>query len=403
MRGLPPEWKSFLRDNAYVGVSTVLIQVSSLLFSAFLARRSSDDFGAFHYFLSNVGLLTIFSLPGLKRSLEIEVSRGYFPLRQFLGEKLKYGLLSAAAALVVAGILYWIGRRETAMTLSLAAPLLPLYYGLPLYSGLLEGDLQFGLLAWLQFTKAVAVNLILLLLVILGGSSLLISLGFLLLNIGTDGLTILYLLHRFPDQPLSARQLSEAVIYARHLTFINSLGTVRQNTDKLVLGSLLSDSDLAIYSVAAGLSQRLRLLSTTISRVAFPRIAPLSAARAKAVVRRQFLRWMFLVISVCLLALLLARPFILLVYGKNYEASIPLSYILILIVGLGAVSMPLGMLFESQRRTDALYRANAVASVLEIVLTLFTTPVLRTSGILLSKFVARIYLLGALIHFFRRL
>ncbi len=65
--------------------------------------------------------------------------------------------------------------------------------------------------------------------------------------------------------------------------------------------------------------------------------------------------------------------------------------------------MPLGMLFESQRRTDALYRANAVASVLEIVLTLFTTPVLRTSGILLSKFVARIYLLGALIHFFRRL
>jgi len=402
LRQLPPEWKDFLQDNAYIGTSTVLAQASTLLFSALFARRSSEEFGFFQYFLSIVGLLAVFSLPGLEQSLKIEVSRNAYPLGQFLKAKLRYGLLAAMAALVAAGVLHLTGRGEVALTVLLAAPLLPLYYSLPLYGAALEGKLQFDLLARLRIAKTATVYLTLLLPVLLRGSASLISLGFLLLNIGADSLILLYLRSRHAGRPLPPEQLSDALTYARHLTFARSLGIARQNVDRFVVGSFLPPSLLAIYSIAAGLSQRLRLLSTTTGRALFPRMASLPESKAKAVVRRQFPRWIIFTVGVCLVAVLLARPFILLVYGEEYTASVYLSYVLILIIGLGMLSMPLGTLVESQRRTDILYRANAVSSLLEIGLTLLLVPLSQLSGVLWSKAAARAYLLTALIYLFSR-
>ncbi len=399
---LPDEWKSFIRDNLYVGAATAVTQITGLLFSALFARRSAEEYGTFQYFLAIVGLLSVLGVPGMKQALQLEMAKGIYPIAQFVRLRLRYSAVTTLLAIVAGVVILFVGRGAVVPALLLAAPLLPFYYALPLSGAALESELRFDLLSQLRVIRLVIINLALATLVIVRGSGMTISLTYVALHIAADGMLYWYVRRQYPAAVLDDNELRSAVKYARSLSVIGAIGVLRQHMDRFVVGTFLSASTLSVYAIAAGIPQRFQLFSRMVGQTVFPRLASLSEARSWRAVQRQFPRWAALTMALCLAAAVIARPFILILYGETYVSAIGITYVLIGIMGIAMLSMPLATLFESKGRADALYRTTAISSLMEIGILLGTVPLLGLSGVLWARGVAKGYQFAGLSYLFIR-
>lgn len=145
---------------------------------------------------------------------------------------------------------------------------------------------------------------------------------------------------REPARPEALR----LVRYSRWLWISAILSILLAQLDLLLLNRWLGPVLVGMYALALSLSFKAGIVNQTLHTVLLPHVSRLSDRAAyRSHLRRSLLRSGLLVLAMLVL-LPLARPFILLVYGSEYEPAVGVFYALMSVVIFNIFTIPIQLL-----------------------------------------------------------
>ena len=256
-------------------------------------------------------------------------------------------------------------------------------------NALLDKSLNFRAKFWIE-TASTGVAGIVALLLAFGGAGVWSLVGQML---ALSALRVLIMWTRSkwrPEFSFDVAAIRELLRFGGHLTGFGAVIYWSANVDKLVIGRWIGSAALGVYSLADRL-MRLPLTNVTdiTTSVMFPALS--SIQHQQEAVRRAYLRGIGMIALITcpmMIALsVLAEPAILTVYGRQWQASIPILQLLCCAGMAQSIYNTAAWIFLSQGRTDILFR-----------LGLYTTAV-RTTGVIVGAHwgligVAWAYVLG---------
>lgn len=163
---------------------------------------------------------------------------------------------------------------------------------------------------------------------------------------------------------------------------------VASRTDLLLVSSRCEPTAVGSYGLAFSLSASLGVLGASLYTVLLPAASALrDAAEVRSYLRRGLLR--SAAATVALLPLLvLAHPFITVVYGREYGSAVPLFQLLIPVAALELLVMPLMLLVVPLRLPQWLAAAGGLRVVLVAAIGWVLVPVWGPTGAVAARAVA---------------
>jgi O-antigen/teichoic acid export membrane protein len=271
----------------------------------------------------------------------------------------------------------------------LSAPALALFFGIPdlepvcralaftfaiggigiVPTAMLQRKLRFRALAYVEILSAVAAGLVACWMALTGYGvwslvvqSLLGRAGSVLIAFGMAGW--------YPRLRYSPAAVRDLLGFSLNLLGFNTVNYWARNADNLVIGKLIGSVGLGIYSRAYSLMLLpITQVISVIARVMFPLLASIQEDRAR--VKQIYLRATRLItlatfpIMAGLFAV--ADLFVVVLLGVQWTAVGPILRILCVVGMLQTLMNPTGWLYQSQGRTDWLFRWGLGAGAVQIL------------------------------------
>ena len=177
-----------------------------------------------------------------------------------------------------------------------------------------------------------------------------------------------------PRVPLAELRASLRYGLTGHLQSV--LANAHLRIDVLMLAALLQDpSAVAVYTIAATIVNRVRVIPAAIAIAVFPSFAEADASEAARLTAR-VLRHSTFVVTLSVLALVPAMIWLVpLLFGSAYEASVPLALVPLPGAALLSVQAIVGRYFAARN----LQRVNVLCSALGLALNVVANSVLIPS------------------------
>lgn len=173
--------------------------------------------------------------------------------------------------------------------------------------------------------------------------------------------------------------------------WISSIFTILAvQVDVLLLNFFLPLPAVGIYALARNLAQKAESVNRTLHTVLAPGASGLTDESERREYAQRSLVRSVILIGLMVLATPLARPFILLVYGQEYAASVNLFYALLLVVFLDLVVSPLILLALPLDRPRLLALADAVQLAALLFVGVVAVPRFGAYGIILARLIGRL-------------
>lgn len=358
---LPESGKNyFLKNGFFVFLEKALLVGKGVIIAYLLANYVEKHvLGAYQYVLAFLGLVPIFSLPGMGTAMVQAVARG-FDGTFYTGAILSLRRAFIGTSLLSLLALYWFFTGDN----SLAVAFLTIAFLGPL--SVLVGFLRQYYAAKENFFLMVKVTLF------VEATSLL-----------TFTLTILF----FPDLiwlllgsvvtstlmgliwviPLlrKTRNLmieSSNIEYGKRLSWSYIITIVSTHIDKVILGNALGFSQLALYTVAMIIPEQVRMTLSTIPLLLLPKFSREDGGGyGRAIAGRIF--FVSGGVGICLsLAYYFSAPLIFSLFFPQYLEAIFLSQLLFLIV-LSVPFLILDTYYRSQKADKIILFATIVGSI----------------------------------------
>jgi O-antigen/teichoic acid export membrane protein len=178
--------------------------------------------------------------------------------------------------------------------------------------------------------------------------------------------------------------------FGRWLWVSNVFTIVAAQADVLLLNLWLPMELVGIYALARNLANKAGVLNQTLHTVLAPKVSALQDDAAYVSYGKRTLGRSLLLAASLLLTLPLVRPFILLVYGQAYEASVNVFYALMAVVVLDLLASPLALLALPMDRPRLLALAAGLRVLLLVAVGTAAVPIWGVYGIVLARLVAKI-------------
>lgn len=323
-----------------------------------------------------------------------------------LGMAGAYARYKLLAGLVTAGLFLLVGP-SLAHWLALAAPARSAFVWVTALSILASVAVavpttlvwmrrQFSTLALLQTSNVVLTVAVILVLTAFGRLTLVPAL---LVGVGTALVTTLlgnallphsWRLHDLLRVAVDGGEWRWLFGYGKWLWAATLLSMVAAQADVLLLSRWMPGQAVGHYALAANLASKADLVNQTLHVILMPAISAISGSDTYASsARRSLLRsglWAVLLLP----ALPLARPFILLVYGPQYAASIPLFYGLMLTVFFDLFTLPVLLLAYPMDLPRSIAAADATRVAVLVVLGAALIPPWGLNGAVVARLASRI-------------
>lgn len=196
----------------------------------------------------------------------------------------------------------------------------------------------------------------------------------------------------WPGRPVRALGDNSRTLlsFSRWMWLSNIFTILAVQIDVLLLNFFLPLPAVGIYALARNLAQKADAVNRTLHTVLAPGASTLTViAERRDYVRRSLVRSTLLA-GLIVLATPLARPFILLVYGQEYAASVNLFYALLLVVLVDLIVSPLILLALPLDRPRLLALADAAQVATLMVVGVVAIPQFGAYGIVIARLSARL-------------
>ncbi|NQV88103.1 MAG: oligosaccharide flippase family protein [Parcubacteria group bacterium] len=361
--------------------------ISFAIMTAFANLVSLEIYGRYQYVLSLVGLVAVFSLPGMETALIRSVAKGFestFP-KAFL-TRIKWGFLGS---LVIVGVAFWThlqgGDDALVSILLLAAVFLPFRSTAGFTTAFWRGRKNFFAEALFQVTLTGGVATIVITTLFFTDSLFYIVLSFFaaqsVLGIFLYRIAYLHIRPTSEDESL--------IPYGKSLTLMGTVGIISDHLDKIILFAFLSPIQLATYAFAIDPARKVRGL-IPISDLLLPKLSENGVVGDKRK-QRVFMKMLSMFIVTIPLAIMLAlvTPYI---YGfvfPQYIESVPYFQVLTILLALVPFTV-LGVSLEAEMQIQSQYITKISIPVLKIGLFIILIPIYGIWGLIATLLVTEV-------------
>ncbi|HEY6560052.1 MAG TPA: MOP flippase family protein [Polyangiaceae bacterium] len=177
-----------------------------------------------------------------------------------------------------------------------------------------------------------------------------------------------------PRYVFSRAALKELLAFSTNLFGFMTINYWARQVDDLLVGKYMGPSQLGIYGRAyATMMLPIKELSNVLGRVLFPAMSRIKEDKPQ--VKSLYLGWLDIIafISFPIMALLCASAdnLIVTLYGEKWRPVIPVLRIFCVVGAFQSLGTTVGWIYQSQGRTDVMFRWGLVASLLIIASIVF--------------------------------
>ena len=336
---------------------------SFLLAIAFANLVPKEIYGTYQYALSLMGILTIFTLTGMNTAVTQAVARNFEgTLKKSFWVQMKWNLIMFFAS--ASGAIYYFtqGNKALAITLIIIGIFSPLSNSSNTYTAFLNGKKDFA-----NLTKyGIASNLFSALIVF---ASILLTknpLWIIFANIAsTTAMNLFFYIKTIKKFNPNNQEDPKAITYGKHLSLMNILSTISSQIDVVLLFHFLGPIQLAIYSFAIVIPERIKGMLKNIMPLSMPKFAAKEMTDIqKTIWRKMFI--LFLALTGIAIAYILAAPFIFKFLFPKYIEAMRISQIFSLSL-VAYSTLPLSSALQAHKKIKYLYLTSNLSSVLQII------------------------------------
>ncbi len=337
---------------------------SFILYIAFAHFLSKETYGTYQYLLSLAAIVGTFTLTGMNTAVTQAIARGYDGVfAQAMRLQMKWNLLPTLGTWVFSIYYFTQGNSTLGFGLFLIGLITPLVSTLNTYAGIFAGKKNFKGAFLYNLYGNIPFYASLLLVAFFYDAPLPLLAANLIVQVLTT-----YALYKAALKVYELNQKVDpaALSYGKHLSLMNLLSGIINQLDSVFVFHYLGAADLAIYSFATAIPERLGSFFKFIPTAAMPKFAVKTDEEIK---RSIFAKTGFGLLAGAIIAviyILLAKLFFTLFFPA-YIAAVPYSqlYALVIIAAIGAV-FPMALI--AKRRIKSLYIFNIVTPVIQLLL-----------------------------------
>lgn len=376
--------------------SAVTILGSFLISIAFANLLPKETFGTYQYLLSLLAILSSFTLTGMNSAITRAVAQGNDgALRGTIRSQLIWNSFSGVAALCISAYYLVNGDIRLGVGTVAIAIALPLISTFNSYAAFLIGKKAFRTHFLFTTVANVSYYLAILLALMLVPAVLPLIVTNLVLTAAAPVVLYAVTLKRFKLDRTSSDH--DAVSYGKHLSIMNLLGNIASQLDSFLVFHFLGPVQLATYSMATLIPERLGGVFKNITTGLLPRFAEQPLERIRAGIFRKSLLFAAMIGSV-IGAYVIVSPWFFAVIYPQYLDAVPFSQIfsLTLLMALGNF---IGTALLAHRKVKGLYIVNTVTPIANLALQTLGIMVWGLWGLILGRVIATVIYIGLIIPF----
>lgn len=347
--------------NLNTGINLLLAFGLSIVFANFLSK---EVYGTYQYLLSILAFLSAFTLSGMNSAITRSAALGYDGvLRAAVRPQLLWNLIPAVLGLGISTYYLLQGDMRLGLGMLAVACAIPVLATFNTYGAFLIGKKSFRLYFFYSTTANVLYYVGMTLAVLLFPAALPIIFA----NLALTSFTA-WFMHRKVARalPKDAPTDPDLVRYGKHLSVQNGFGTMANQVDSLLVFQLLGPVQLAIYSIATLIPERLGGFLKNLTTSTLPRFTEQTGPEIRRHLAHTALLFFVGISTIIALYCLILPNLFALVYPQYLEA-VPYSQVFSLTLVI-AVGNMIGMVLLAHRRIRRLYTVNTVMPILQVTL-----------------------------------
>lgn len=379
-------------DMVYVASGALWANLSQVVFMAVSLAASvafahylpKETYGSYQYVLSIAGLIAATTLTGMNSAVTRAVARGHEgELRKSVRFQLLAGILPT---LIAAGVSLWYAAGQNS-GLSLAflwiALFLPTANAFNTWVAYTGGKKLFKIGSYYGFVNNIVQYGAIIACTIFTRNFVWIIFGNYLVNLINNVIIYRMVTRQVPPNDQTD---DETVRYGTHLSLMSIPGAIAGQLDALLVFHFVGPTQLAVYSFATILPERLAGVLKFIPSIALPKLAQKSEQNAVRLVREKL--WLMLALTAIAAGLYaLLAPLVFTFLFPTYLDSVPFTQVYALSF-FSVVGAFLQTVLTSQKKTRELYVLSTSLPILKIVLLVALMYFYGVWGILWAQIVA---------------
>jgi PST family polysaccharide transporter len=200
---------------------------------------------------------------------------------------------------------------------------------------------------------------------------------------------------RIPARPElvgpTARRLLD---FGKWLWVSTLLSVVLAQVDLLLVNRYTDPQSAGYYAIALNLSLKVDILNQTLQVVLLPTVAALTTLAQMRGYLQDSLRRSLALTGLLVLVALVARPFILVVYGASYAPAVPLFYLLLVVAAFDLLTLPVLLLACPLDAPKVIAASHLLRVAAMLAASALLIPLWGGTGAAVAKLLAKV--LGAL-------
>lgn len=346
---------------------------------AFANLLPIETYGTYRYVLAVYGLFTILALPGMDTAVLQAVSNGKDgTFIEGLKAKLKWSLLGSFAALLYAGYEFSQGSMVTGSIFTIAGLALPLMEAFALFTSFLNGKKLFPVWAAAEISTQIVSAATIITTMFFTKNIVMLVLAYFIPYILCRIVATLYVRRYRQNNELDAGIFK----YGRSLTFFQVITRAIGSIDQIVLYHFLGPAQVAIYSLATAVPNRVQSVFRITGSLAFPKFANRDPQEIARSLPRKMLIFVLGILVVCAVYILLAPLMFSIVFPK-YLPSLAFSQVAIFYT-LSSITYPFGSYLFAHKKVKDNYILAVSSFIVKILCLVTFVPLLGIWGAIIG-------------------
>ncbi len=390
-------------DMLYIGKGGFWItvgQIFGVLLSFILALSFAnwlpkEIYGQYKYVFSVIGVLSIFSLGGMRDAISRAVARGQEGvLKTAVSYQLRWGTIFTIVT-NIAGAYYFIrGNKTLAIPLFIFAFIFPTIKAFGTYSAFIVGKKDFKTSTVYDLISSF-INSSALIITLFLTDNLYILIGVYLLSDLASNIVLYFITLRKYKPTEEGKNDTEALQYGTQLTFLSALGILAQQLDKILIFKYSGAVELAMYSIASAIPDRLKGFGKSIISLSYPKLSEKNIPEIRSVFNLRIIQGMLLGTGISV-AYMVSAPFLFKLLMPQYVDSIFFSQLLSLSLIVLFPHFFVGYAIQAQKMVRSIYVISISTAVIKSCLYIAFGFFWGAIGIVLARVVSfvLVFLLG---------
>lgn len=345
----------FIKNGFWVYLRQAISMITALVVSVIFARLATKEvFGQYNFILALLAVFSILSIPGLNIAVLQSVARGYDgSYKKAVKTSFIWSLLGIPALLGAGAYCYYYNTQIIGICLMMSSIFFPFFNAPNTWNSFLQGKKRFDIAAKYGSLQA-TINAIAMITILFANANHLILI-FATYLVSSTLLTCL-LFWKSLSYIENDVQDNECIGYGYFITTTNIVGTIANNIDKILIGSLLGAPELAVYAIGIAIPTRIKNFLKTGWSPFTPKFCQEENTMGQVLekVKRFILPSILIVSSGALLYWLFIGDVILLLFGEKYIDTIIYSKVLLLMILISIPASFLGHFAQAKKNKKAI-------------------------------------------------